>query len=222
MLDITLAFGLTDVGGGEILLIGLIALLLFGKNLPTVMRNVGKAYGSFKNTLNEASNEFKREMDAAASEIEAAKREVDVEGELKETLDEAANMDSTSDAPALTAGETDSTTDSTAAPTFTPPTTPAEAVEQGPSSLDTAAASRSEAATPHPLHAPVSADVVTADSTTPGATVTPVTSGTPEKTLTNGNNGNAPKPKPAVSTATSLDQLEKRIAAPKKIPPPLS
>ncbi len=65
----------SDVGGGEIIVIGVIALLLFGKNLPSVSRSVGKALAQFKKGLSDATSEIRTEMDAAASEVEAAKKD---------------------------------------------------------------------------------------------------------------------------------------------------
>ncbi|MGD0091236.1 MAG: twin-arginine translocase TatA/TatE family subunit [Planctomycetota bacterium] len=70
-----LAFHLGDVSGGELVVIGLIALILFGQNLPRQMRNVGKYVAAFKRTINEASQEIHREMDAAAESMDAAARD---------------------------------------------------------------------------------------------------------------------------------------------------
>ncbi|HYF49146.1 MAG TPA: twin-arginine translocase TatA/TatE family subunit [Planctomycetota bacterium] len=66
----------SDVGGGELIVIGIIALLLFGKNLPTVSRSVGKALAEFKRGISQATTEIKTEMDAAAEEVQTAKAEV--------------------------------------------------------------------------------------------------------------------------------------------------
>ena len=65
----------SDVGGTEILVIGIIALLLFGKNLPSVSRNVGKVIAEFKRGLSDASAEIHREMNAAAEVVDGATRE---------------------------------------------------------------------------------------------------------------------------------------------------
>src|SRR3954471_10037458 len=66
---------LSDVGGGEMIIVGIVALLLFGKNLPTQARNIGKAIGEFKKTLNEAKTEITKEMDNAAREVENAAKD---------------------------------------------------------------------------------------------------------------------------------------------------
>ncbi|HEV3164281.1 MAG TPA: twin-arginine translocase TatA/TatE family subunit [Isosphaeraceae bacterium] len=42
-----LAF-LTNLGGPELLIIGFVALLIFGNRLPSVMRSVGKSITEFK------------------------------------------------------------------------------------------------------------------------------------------------------------------------------
>jgi sec-independent protein translocase protein TatA len=64
---------LSDVGGGEILVVGVIALLLFGKNLPTVSRTIGKTIAQFKHAISSASSEINKEMEAAADEAELSK-----------------------------------------------------------------------------------------------------------------------------------------------------
>lgn len=84
MYHTTLAFGFSDVGGGEMIIVGIIALLLFGKNLPTVSRNVGRAIAEFKKTLSAASSEIKREMDAAAAEVEASTKDIKNDNTLDE------------------------------------------------------------------------------------------------------------------------------------------
>lgn len=74
--QLPVAFGPGDVGSGEIIIIGIVALLLFGKNLPKQARNIGKAIAEFKRTLNDASSEIHREMDAAAEGMEEAAKDV--------------------------------------------------------------------------------------------------------------------------------------------------
>ena len=54
---------------------GLIALLLFGKNLPKQARNLGRAITEFKRTLNLATEEIHREIRAAAESTEEAVKE---------------------------------------------------------------------------------------------------------------------------------------------------
>jgi TatA/E family protein of Tat protein translocase len=67
---------LSNLFSVDMIVIGGVALLLFGKNLPTVARNVGRTIAQFKRIASEASSEIKREMDEAA-------READVRSELR-------------------------------------------------------------------------------------------------------------------------------------------
>ena len=52
-----LGFGFT-----EILMVGFIALLVFGGNLPDVMRQLGRTYGKLRSSLNELSAPVREEM----------------------------------------------------------------------------------------------------------------------------------------------------------------
>jgi sec-independent protein translocase protein TatA len=61
----------SDVGGSEVLILGIVALLLFGKNLPSVSRNIGRAIAEFKRAASDATTEIQREMNSAAEAVEA-------------------------------------------------------------------------------------------------------------------------------------------------------
>jgi sec-independent protein translocase protein TatA len=61
-----LAFGLP--GGPEWLVILIVALLIFGSRLPSVMRNLGKSVNEFKKGVNEA-------VDTAEAEEEKEEKE---------------------------------------------------------------------------------------------------------------------------------------------------
>lgn len=53
---------LGNLGTGEIIVIALIVLLLFGgKKIPELMRGIGKGVKSFKDGLNDIENEIKKE-----------------------------------------------------------------------------------------------------------------------------------------------------------------
>src|SRR5471032_3290120 len=77
-MDVTLLplASLSNLFSGDMLIIGVVALLLFGKNLPTVARNVGRTIAEFKRAASAATSEIRREMDEAA-------RVADVKNELR-------------------------------------------------------------------------------------------------------------------------------------------
>lgn len=55
---------LFDLGTGEIIVIVLVILLLFGgKKIPELMKGVGKGVKSFKQGLNEVEDEIKKASD---------------------------------------------------------------------------------------------------------------------------------------------------------------
>ena len=47
------------IGSAEMLIVGVIALLLFGKNLPTVAKNLGKSFAEFKKGVSGFQDEFR-------------------------------------------------------------------------------------------------------------------------------------------------------------------
>jgi TatA/E family protein of Tat protein translocase len=51
-----------EIGMGEMLLIGFVALLAFGGRLPEVMRNLGRSYARFRQGMSEASRPLREEM----------------------------------------------------------------------------------------------------------------------------------------------------------------
>ncbi len=48
------------MGMQEMAIIGVIAILLFGKNLPNVARTLGKSYGDFRRGLSDIQSEFQK------------------------------------------------------------------------------------------------------------------------------------------------------------------
>lgn len=53
-----------NLGTGEIIVIALIVLLLFGgKKIPELMRGLGKGVKSFKEGINDAEKEIKKGLD---------------------------------------------------------------------------------------------------------------------------------------------------------------
>lgn len=55
-----------NVGGFEMMIFGIIALLLFGKNLPSVAKNMGKSFAEFKKGI----SGFQDEIRNATREVE--------------------------------------------------------------------------------------------------------------------------------------------------------
>jgi len=62
----TLAF-LGSLGPWEIAIIALVALLLFGRRLPEVGKNLGRGIVEFKKGLRDAQDEITKEPDPAAA-----------------------------------------------------------------------------------------------------------------------------------------------------------
>ena len=66
MLDLlelpALAFIFGSPGVGEILVIGMIAVVLFGKRLPEVARSVGKSYNQFRRGLSDIQSDFNSQV----------------------------------------------------------------------------------------------------------------------------------------------------------------
>ena len=56
------------LGMQELVIVAVLAVLLFGKNLPTVARTFGRHYSEFKKGLGEISSEFKN----ASKDIETS------------------------------------------------------------------------------------------------------------------------------------------------------
>jgi len=51
------------MGMQELIIIGVIAVLLFGKRLPEVAKSLGKSYSQFKRGLTDMQSEFNSAMD---------------------------------------------------------------------------------------------------------------------------------------------------------------
>ncbi|MFG6392169.1 MAG: twin-arginine translocase TatA/TatE family subunit [Candidatus Amulumruptor sp.] len=57
--------GFLNLGTGEIILIAVVILLLFGgRKIPELMRGLGKGVRSFKDGLNEVTDEVNRQDDS--------------------------------------------------------------------------------------------------------------------------------------------------------------
>ena len=57
------SLGFLDFGFSELILVGVVALLVFGGNLPDVMRTLGRNYAKLRQTLREFSAPVREEFD---------------------------------------------------------------------------------------------------------------------------------------------------------------
>jgi TatA/E family protein of Tat protein translocase len=60
------------LGGGELAVIGLIALLLFGARLPKIARSLGQSVGEFKEGMRDAPDPHPPSDDAAGTGVAVA------------------------------------------------------------------------------------------------------------------------------------------------------
>jgi TatA/E family protein of Tat protein translocase len=66
-----------ELGSGEILLILIVALLIYGGRLPEVARAIGKSVGELKRGLTETKDVVAKELDAGLHvDLDEPKREV--------------------------------------------------------------------------------------------------------------------------------------------------
>lgn len=63
---------LGNIGTGEIVIIALVVLLLFGgKKIPELMRGLGRGVKNFKDGLNDVETELKKDISEPVSEIKS-------------------------------------------------------------------------------------------------------------------------------------------------------
>jgi len=60
--------GFLNLGPMELVVIGIIALLIFGPRLPSVMRSLGKGIVEFKKGLRDTGEEINREIEAPSDQ----------------------------------------------------------------------------------------------------------------------------------------------------------
>jgi sec-independent protein translocase protein TatA len=71
------------IGSFEMVLLGIVAVILFGGRLPEVARSLGQTYGQFRKGLDELKSNFDQEMD-----MELKKDLSAITHELEEDLDD--------------------------------------------------------------------------------------------------------------------------------------
>ena len=64
-MDSLLPVAIFNLGAPEAILIGIVALILFGPRLPSVMRSLGKGIVEFKKGIRDTEDELNREIDTA-------------------------------------------------------------------------------------------------------------------------------------------------------------
>jgi sec-independent protein translocase protein TatA len=64
------------LGFGELILLGIVAVLLFGKRLPDVARSLGQSYHQFRRSLSEVQSEMSHVVDTTSSTLRDASREM--------------------------------------------------------------------------------------------------------------------------------------------------
>lgn len=76
-------FILESIGTSELLLIGLVALIVFGpRKLPEMMRTIGKTIAEFKNTTNDFKKSWEQEVDFEKNELNSFVSEKESSGEM--------------------------------------------------------------------------------------------------------------------------------------------
>ena len=66
-----------NMGPQELVIIGMVAVLLFGKNLPDVARKFGKTYSEFRKSLSEMQAQLKLDDDTSSSSSSASSHYTD-------------------------------------------------------------------------------------------------------------------------------------------------
>lgn len=115
----TYVIAFMSFGMGELIVIGTVALLVFGGQLPDVMRSMGRAYGKFKAALHEVSAPVR-------DEIRQVRDMPTPTDEIRRVADEAANMNPASGGDTIDADRPPSDAEYS-----TPPAGPVESDEGG-------------------------------------------------------------------------------------------
>ena len=77
-----------EVGGGEIILIMMVALIFFGsKNVPQIARGLGKGMREIRDASNSIKQEIAREADKIKEEAGVQRELRNIESEIKDKLE---------------------------------------------------------------------------------------------------------------------------------------
>ncbi|MGI9515725.1 MAG: Sec-independent protein translocase subunit TatA/TatB [Pirellulaceae bacterium] len=76
---------LPSIGITELVVLGVVAIVLFGKRLPEVARNVGRGYGELRKGLNELQSTINTEVDTGSPARRDRER---ISGPATDDLDE--------------------------------------------------------------------------------------------------------------------------------------
>ncbi|MCG3134943.1 MAG: Sec-independent protein translocase protein TatB [Planctomycetes bacterium] len=76
-----------DIGWGEIMIIVVLALLVYGGELPTVARSVGRSLGAIRKSLSESTSDVKQALD------------LDADGGVRDTVREVRRFPADQPAP---------------------------------------------------------------------------------------------------------------------------
>lgn len=77
-------FGLGSPGVGEMVLIGVVAVLLFGSRLPEVARSLGSSYQQFRKGLSDIQSSIKSDVDLDVKSLERIADYSDVHDDYEE------------------------------------------------------------------------------------------------------------------------------------------
>ncbi len=105
------AFTLNPVA---LFVLGVVGLLLYGKDLPLIIRKAAKEYYRYKKLINEATADIRGELESAANQLEEEKRKLQLEAEA--SVPSLNDSEPPPDTPASTEDSTNGSENSIAPP----------------------------------------------------------------------------------------------------------
>lgn len=80
-------FGFLSPSAGEIIMILVVVLLLFGsKKIPELARGLGKGIREIKNATGDIQREITRDVNAGVQEVKKVRQDLDVSEQIKKNL----------------------------------------------------------------------------------------------------------------------------------------